>query len=613
MLLRTVFQLRIVIPVLILLSVFVFLYDQFQPSPKFNATFIHKGIQEQQYQPHPIDDLIRNANHEHERLLLQEASNLKDAASAYRMRRGRLPPPRFDEWVKFAKENQVLLIEELYDQIYHDLEPFWAIPPRQMRDAIAGWEFVLSVRNGRLTTDRDDRFRMAIWHEMFQQIMHLLPDVDLAFNTMDESRIVVPSEDMDKYMAKAATARHFNQRRESVIQNFTTLNLLEHKNFDHQWISDQNYWKLVREGCHNSTSARHAEPVTDLLSAPEFPQTWPAGSYQGYVMNWTTAKDPCSHPHLRGVHGAFIEPVSISTTHQIFPLLGGCKLPMNNEILIPAERYWEESEMFSGSPENLTTWSSKHNRIIWRGVASGGRHKATTWTHYHRHRFLYMLNGTHVQDGFSGPPTTRILSNATTTPQQIFPLSQSSTLYNVTAASLSPSKLPTWLDTIASDAGFVYMECFPATDSPYCSYTDPYFALADKMPMSEMFDYKYLPDIDGNSYSGRYRAFLRSRSLPLKATIYSEWHDSRLVPWKHFVPLDSTYVDLYGVLDYFVGFDGGGRDAAAERIADEGRVWAEKVLRKEDMLLYVYRLVLEYARVMDERREEMGYVGDWEV
>jgi hypothetical protein len=34
------------------------------------------------------------------------------------------------------------------------------------------------------------------------------------------------------------------------------------------------------------------------------------------------------------------------------------------------------------------------------------------------------------------------------------------------------------------------------------------------------------------------------------------------------------------------------------------------VLRKEDMLVYVLRLLLEYARVVDERREVMGWVGD---
>jgi len=128
----------------------------------------------------------------------------------------------------------------------------------------------------------------------------------------------------------------------------------------------------------------------------------------------------------------------------------------------------------------------------------------------------------------------------------------------------------------------------------------------DSMPMEEQFGYKYLPDVDGNSYSGRYRGFLLSSSLPIKATIYSEWHDDRLMPWVHFVPMGNSYLDLYGIMSYFLN----GHDMVAHRIASEGRVWAEKVLRREDMLMYVWRVLLEFARVCDDDRERLGFVGD---
>lgn len=597
---------RIVLALVLLLVTFV-AYYQFQPlrSFHFDNPFFRELVQQTPQIPrpsHPIDDLLRAADIDHQRLLDEEVHSLTNAAAAYRVRRGRHPPPRFDEWVTFAKEHDVLLIEELYDQIYHDLEPFWAMPPQQMRDAVAGWEFVLSVRNGNLTVAEDPRFRMDLWHDMLSHIMHLLPDVDLAINIMDESRVIVASEKMEEYMDIALDSRHVNTQL-PLEQSFSSLALLEPKDSDHPWTKGGNYWMLAREGCPLSTPARHAEPVLELTSVPEFPTAWPNASYQGYVSNWTIAKDPCSHAHLRGLHGSFIEPISISTTPQLFPVLGGSKLPMNNDILIPAAHYWDEALMFSGGAEAHPDWSSKHDKLIWRGVASGGRHKADTWTHYQRHRFLAMLNSSHVRSGLEDPLTSRTSSIPLDTAQDIFPLHEAISLYNVTP----PSTLPTWLDTIASDVGFVDMECFPSTSpkSLLCPHTDPFFALAPKMPMSQMFDYKYLPDIDGNSYSGRYRGFLRSHSLPLKATIYSEWHDSRLVAWKHFVPLDSTYVDFYGVMDYLLG-----RDQVGKRIAREGREWAERVLRREDMLAYVYRLVLEYARVVDERRVEMGFVGD---
>ncbi|KAH8424420.1 uncharacterized protein LDX57_002171 [Aspergillus melleus] len=75
--------------------------------------------------------------------------------------------------------------------------------------------------------------------------------------------------------------------------------------------------------------------------------------------------------------------------------------------------------------------------------------------------------------------------------------------------------------------------------------------------------------------------------------------------------MDSTFMDVYGIMEYLLGFgDDEGHDLTAERIALDGKRWAEKVLRKEDMQIYVYRLLLEYARVCDDRREFLGFVAD---
>jgi hypothetical protein len=107
--------------------------------------------------------------------------------------------------------------------------------------------------------------------------------------------------------------------------------------------------------------------------------------------------------------------------------------------------------------------------------------------------------------------------------------------------------------------------------------------------------------------------------------VYRQWYDARLVPWLHYIPLDNTLVDLYGVMEFFVGYHtkkkaDGGNDARlssrfaheeeAHRIAEGSKDWANKVLRREDMLIYVYRLLLEYARVVDDRRDRLGWVGD---
>ena len=179
-----------------------------------------------------------------------------------------------------------------------------------------------------------------------------------------------------------------------------------------------------------------------------------------------------------------------------------------------------------------------------------------------------------------------------------------------------------------TDVGFNHYMCDPwkwsvIAPSIHCPYMEHYYTALDEIPMADQFKYKYLPDVDGNSYSGRFRAFLQSASLPIKATLWTEWHDARLVPWQHFVPMDNTFIDWWGIMDYFLGYrppssaakaqDHGkrpGRDDGARVIATQGKAWAARVLRDEDMLIYVYRLLLEYARVCSPQREEMAFVDD---
>lgn len=70
--------------------------------------------------------------------------------------------------------------------------------------------------------------------------------------------------------------------------------------------------------------------------------------------------------------------------------------------------------------------------------------------------------------------------------------------------------------------------------------------------MAEQSRYNYLPCVDGKCLSDRYLGFLRSTSLPTKATAWREWHDSHLAAWKHFVPMDNRSGDWYGIMVYFL-------------------------------------------------------------
>ncbi|KAM0327065.1 hypothetical protein ACHAQA_006188 [Verticillium albo-atrum] len=549
---------------------------------------------------HPIDDLIKNAEKTFDNMMSRESKTVEDAAKAYRERRGRHPPPGFETWFNFAKKQKSVVVEDFFDQIHHDLEPFWGIPPYRIRKEAATYEMFITVRNG-FANATSDWFWTQIWLDLFQTIDDMLPDMDIALNPMDEPRMVVPWEDMAQYMEKAAETKVM-VKPEDVISQFQTLptkSWVEPWSWTTWkiWESEKTYWRLARRGCPPTSLARTAPLQRSFLDVPEISMANAAPHLlEGYVANSTLAKDICHQPDLQGLNGIFIEPLSTSTTRILFPLFGGSKLAVNNEIILPAAMHWKEEERFTGGDDHGGPWSQKTDAVVWRGVATGGRNRETNWKGFQRHRFVSMNNGTKVGEvELEGWPALN------------FALPEKA--YKVAAH--AAGRLGEWMSTWANVA-FTDLMCEPREEEGACRYTGAHYLIAMGLSMGQQFMLKYLPDIDGNSYSGRYLGFLRSTSLPIKATVWREWHDDRLVAWKHFVPMDSRFGDYFGIMEYFLGYgdDVPSHDAAAERIATEGKLWAEKALRREDMQVYTLRLLLEYARLTDDRRVSMGWVDD---
>lgn len=85
-----------------------------------------------------------------------------------------------------------------------------------------------------------------------------------------------------------------------------------------------------------------------------------------------------------------------------------------------------------------------------------------------------------------------------------------------------------------------------------------------------------------------------SHSLIFKSTVFPEWFQERIQPWKHYVPVNIDLSDLYDSLTFFRG-DLYGQDAhyeLAAEIALAGRDWAKSFWREEDMAAYMFRLAL---------------------
>ncbi|KJZ71261.1 hypothetical protein HIM_09334 [Hirsutella minnesotensis 3608] len=562
---------------------------------------------------HPIDSLILEGHIRLRELLRQRSTTIQQAAQRYRHRRGRHPPPGFDRWFAAARRSNAIVVEDFFDRIYHDVTPFWGLEPRHSRQNAHAQAKVIRVRDGKIDRDGlngDTSHRAEQWVRLVGELASNLPDLDIPVNTMDESRILVPWETINNL-----TMQEHEQRRIIDLAQAST-KFVGVDTFDDSkpsnasiWISNNvtRYWDYFAATCPPESPA-HRVASLDSFDVPiEFPsQLHTAYAFQGFVSNFTASQDPCWQPHLRGMHSTFIESISMSTTRELVPMFGESKLPRNNEMLIPAAVYLDDSRTdYNGGAGRGGGWAQKKSKVIWRGVASGGRNRKSNWWHMHRNRFIQMLNGSTVSALEAGhdtlAPTFRLPS-----PDP----------YSIPAR--EQGKLGEWVSTWA-DAGFVETLCDPETDmeviarpddkpsAKFCTWFKPWFAMADLVPMKDQYNNKFLADIDGNSFSGRYRAFLQSSSMPIKSTIYSEWHDDRLLPWVHFAPMDNSFMDIYGLIDYFTQER---NDAKAEAIAKEGQQWAETVLRREDMKLYTWRLLLEYARAVDDNRHNLAFVAD---
>ncbi|OLN85576.1 Beta-1,2-xylosyltransferase 1-like protein 1 [Colletotrichum chlorophyti] len=567
---------------------------------------------------HPIDWLIHDARTKQAAVLQKRSRTLHSAAQRYRDRRGRHPPPGFQQWFRHAMDTDAVIIEEFFDRIYDDIRPFWALDPSTITKQANAGEHVVRVRNGTATSDGHVEGKepwLELWTALVSEFAQHLPDVDMPINYMQEARILVPWKDMEKYVTKEGKSRNMPTKNKatSEFRSLASVDAARSKPYSKGWTSGEprKYWDLVRDACPPDSPAKDVPSATDLSLPPTLPYTWQAPyARKGYIQNFTSSMDPCVQPHLRTLHGTFIEPLNVNTTKDLIPMFGGSKLRVNSDILIPGAMYLSDDPNYTGGNVRGPAWPDKLNRLVWRGVGSGGLAQSDNWMHFHRQRLVEMLNGTTVR----GMEVNDVRAMTFDMP----PLDR----YNTTRR--RERRLGEFLSGFA-DVGFTHLSCGPSHDRrKECDWLAPHLSIVNATPMAEQFSSKFLPDADGYSFSGRFRAFLLSTSVPLKATVYAEWHDDRLVPWLHFVPLDNTFQDLYGVLDFFTDGDedtsGWGvpkvlgekskGDDAARWIAEQGKEWAEKVLRREDMRLYVWRLLLEFARLCNEHRDTHSYVDD---
>lgn len=570
---------------------------------------------------HPITRLMQEADHQWRIYETGISTTFRQTVEKYRSRYGRHPPPGFKEWYKFARKRNVFNIDD-FDQVMDDLRPFWAVNPSEIRIRAAHmWEkdqfgvAVIHIRNHKIARVDNPSWRSDTMEKVIDKFIDFLPDMDIPMNRLDQPRLIVPWEEMQELLRREYETRAMPPE---VMDSFTKslpdlLDMsIEDKELDNstrlddEWFfaPGRQYMSIASKACPPESPARSNMTVEEADKLYKEPTA-------GIVSNFNLSSDLCTvGPTIQNLHGMLYSASSIIASHKLVPIFGECKVNVNSDILFPANMYYQHDERYDYNDEEDLDWRDKKDSIIWRGVTSGGVQTEDNWATMHRQRLVQLLNGTELsasakkvkilteQRHASGQP------NATYEPYERFDPSQFADRY--------------------SDIGFV--ESWGCV--PNCSFYDSVFSWKPQTSLTSQFRSKYLIDVDGHSFSGRWHAFLQSKSLGFKATIFREWHDSRLLSWRHFVPVDNRYDEIYSLLSYFIGYGDPSMEHAtekedpnpqvyisphakeAQKLARQGREWAHKVLRREDIEVYMFRLLLEYGRLIDDNRDHIGYSGD---
>ncbi|KAH6622723.1 hypothetical protein F5144DRAFT_622861 [Chaetomium tenue] len=495
---------------------------------------------------HPIEVLVRTAKADFEQMLERQSKTYTAAVDEYKRRYGVEPPPGFKEWYQYAVDNESPIIDE-FDMIYESVSPFWRVSGGEvvqiMHDAhktpdIDLWLCSFSGATAETSCEHPTRSSDRHTTDMFNKLLGDLKGV------LPDAKFLV---------------NHLDEPR--VVMAPGASNKIPFSVTD---LSEKPTWDEVTKFCTTPPQKARDSPL-EALGLP-------------FVTNRTTTLDLCKHPEYAYTHGLFQAPPSFKLIEGLVPVLSTGAPSTMSDILIPSPAYIVEPE-FLYDPAADLPWESKSNQLYWTGSTTGAVASSThDWRGFHRQRFLSLTQNL--------PP-----NNNDQPHQQHTYLHQTPTHQLTTSKSnfLNPRHYLT-----------APTRLFQCTHPLPCRQQRAHFRTLPWQPRDAALAHKLAFDLDGNGISGRYLKLLASRTAVLKQTVLREWHDERLRAWVHYVPVSGGMGEVAEVVGWFLGTERGG--GVARGIGEGGGEWIGKGVREVDVRLFLWRLVLELARVGDVGR-----------
>ncbi|GAA6040186.1 hypothetical protein JCM8097_004169 [Rhodosporidiobolus ruineniae] len=521
--------------------------------------------------PHPIPALMQKAKGDWEALKKRQSRTFAEAVREYKRRNGRNPPKGFDRWYAFAKAHKVLLIDE-FDLINKDLLMYRAFKPSVFRKRVDHIEtsmdttWTIRVENGRIVREGPlfDHNRARGVQTLMERFAHYLPDMKIVYNGHDGARIAVSAEERIRLEGLAKAGKYDDED--------------ENPPFWPKETGPFPHWgypifcppgSAVREpgfdyGYHaplESTGYEQDPPVDGSIGSL-------IGDFRGY-MNF------CDAPHYRHTH---------CTTSWVFSHHPTPVLPMFTPGV--QETFGDVHaliiEQLELEAQHDPSWEERpFTSLQWRGQTSGPLWESLTpWRTTQRSR-LHLLS--HQEDG---------VRNITVTDENDL---------------MRPVEVPNYrVNPLFLDTGMVGPAVQCVQEDGTCDKMYEVFQGYDKrISFDRASLYKYVLDVDGNSWSGRFRRLMLSNAAVVKSTIFPEFWTDWAIPWLHFIPMQVDYADMWDIMAFFRGgINGeGAHDDLGKEIALAGKEWVKDCYRWADLEAYQFRLLLEYGRLYTDETE----------
>nr|UWK20116.1 glycosyltransferase family 90 protein [Trichoderma polysporum] len=491
---------------------------------------------------HPVEILVRRGKTNFENLLKRQSQNYQEAIEEYQRRYGIEPPPGFEAWYEFAVSRQSPIVDE-FDALYHAISPFWSLSGQQVIEImnkiyfVPGSEMWFCIFYGGHATTRCIHPDRIYDRHLEYQFDRLLFGL----------RGVLPDV---KFLFN-----HLDEPR-ILVPTWGVEEARNHALFNVRKLSQQPIWNEITKFCaykKKNNSAETLAPV-ELFGMP-------------FVADRPSAIDLCEHPEYSNLHGLFMSPVTFSLVEGLVPALSTGSPSTMGDILFPSPAYLELEFTYDDTRE--IGWDEKKNNLYWAGSTTGAFASKANWSSYHRQRFVKLAQNIERQ-------------------QYYYLREVGGTIQRVASS---------FLNGRLFDVAFTRIfQC----ERKYCRDQKRTFKVGEWADKDKALRSRLVFDLDGNGISGRFYKLLASKSAPLKQTLLREWHDDRLVPWVHYIPVSQSLEELPELVLYLTSTESGQR--CAREIAEQGRDWFFKALRETDMAVYTYRLLLELARLQDPSR-----------